>query len=261
MGLGREQPPGSTLDDSYFEGIDMNLHGQRVVVLGGTSGIGLATASAAAERGAEVIVVSSNKARVEQALATLPAGAAGHAVDLTDAAQVGALFDSLGDIDHLVYTAGESLALMPVETLDLDRAKDFFALRYFGALAAVKAAAPHVRPGGSITLTTGTAKDRPGPGWSVASSILGAVESLTRALAVELAPIRVNAVSPGLVRSPLWDSMPDADREQWYRDSAAAIPLGRIGEVADIAQAYLFYLTEPFATGSVLTLDGGSVLV
>jgi NAD(P)-dependent dehydrogenase (short-subunit alcohol dehydrogenase family) len=124
----------------------------------------------------------------------------------------------------------------------------------------VHAAAPHLRPGGSITLTTGTAGRRPGPGWAVAASICGAVESLTRALAVELAPIRVNAVAPGVVRSPLWASMAPASREQLYRDTAAAIPAGRVGEPGDIAHAYLYCLTQPFATGSILTVDGGTVL-
>ncbi len=115
---------------------------------------------------------------------------------------------------------------MNLAALDLDKAREFFALRYFGALWAVHAAAPHLRPGGSITLTTGIAARRPGPGWAVAASICGAVESLTRALAVELAPIRVNAVCPGVVRSPLWASMTKASREQLYRDTAAAIPPG-----------------------------------
>lgn len=238
----------------------MDLHEQRVVVLGGTSGIGLATAKAAASLGALVTVVSSRQASVDRALANLPPGAHGRAADLADTGQVARLLDDLGSIDHLVYTAGEPLALMRLDTLDLDKAREFFTLRYFGALWVVHAAVPHLRPGGSITLTTGTAGRRPGPGWAVAASICGAVESLTRALAVELAPIRVNAVSPGVVRSPLWASMDRADRDQLYRDTAAAIPAGRVGEVDDIAQAYLFCLTQPFATGSILTVDGGTVL-
>jgi NAD(P)-dependent dehydrogenase (short-subunit alcohol dehydrogenase family) len=238
----------------------MDLHGQRVVILGGTSGIGLATAKAAASRGAEVTVVSRQPASVDRALAELPPGSGGRAADLTDPSLVCRLFDDLGDIDHLVFTAGEPLALMDVAALNLDKAKEFFALRYFSALWAVHAAAPHLQPGGSITLTTGTAGRRPGPGWAVAASICGAVESLTRALAVELAPIRVNAVSPGVVRSPLWASMPEDSREQLYRDAAASIPAGRVGEVDDIAHAYLYCLTQPFATGSILTVDGGTVL-
>jgi NAD(P)-dependent dehydrogenase (short-subunit alcohol dehydrogenase family) len=220
----------------------MDLHGQRVVILGGTSGIGLATAKAAARCGAEVTVISRQPASVDRALAELPLGTGARAADLTDPALVCRLFGDLGDIDHLVFTAGEPLALMNLAALDLDKAREFFALRYFGALWAVHAAAPHLQPGGSITLTTGIAGRRPGPGWAVAASICGAVESLTRALAVELAPIRVNAVCPGVVRSPLWASMSSTSREQLYRD------------------AYLFCLTEPFATGSILTVDGGTAL-
>ena len=238
----------------------MDLHEQRVVVLGGTSGIGFATAKAAADRGAEVTVVSSRPASVSRALADLPPGTRGKAADLTDTAQVSRLFEDLGSIDHLVFTAGEPLALMSLDTLDLDKAREFFTLRYFAALWAVRSSIPHLRPGGSITLTTGIASHRPGPGWAVAASICGAVESLTRALAVELAPIRVNAVSPGVVRSPLWASMTPASREQFYRDTAASLPAGRVGEVDEIAQAYLFCLTQPFATGSILTVDGGAVL-
>jgi NAD(P)-dependent dehydrogenase (short-subunit alcohol dehydrogenase family) len=158
----------------------MDLHGQRVVILGGTSGIGLATAKAAARCGAEVAVISRTSASVERALAELPPGTRGRAGDLTDPAVVCSLFGDLGDIDHLVFTAGEPLALTPLAALDLDQAREFFALRYFGALWAAHAAAPHLPPGGSITLTTGSAGRRPGPGWAVAASICGAVESLTR---------------------------------------------------------------------------------
>ena len=235
------------------------MNGQRVVILGGTSGIGMATAIAASQQGAEVTVVSSNQASVDRALKELP-GARGRAVDLTDAILVQALFDDLGDIDHLVFTAGEPLTLMPLDTMETAAAKRFFDLRYFGALTAVKAAKPHLRSGGSITLTTGSAGDRPEPGWSVAASICGAINSLTRALAVELAPIRVNAVKPGVVRSPLWASMSEADREQYFRDTAEALPVGRIGEVDDLAQAYLFCISQPFATGSIITVDGGAAL-
>jgi NAD(P)-dependent dehydrogenase (short-subunit alcohol dehydrogenase family) len=238
----------------------MDIHGQRIVVLGGTSGTGLATAKAAARLGAQVTVVSRRQASVDQALADLPPGTCGRAADLTDTDQVLRLFDDLDSIDHLVFTAGEPLLLMSLDTLDLDKAREFFTLRYFSALWAVHAAMPHLRPGGSITLTAGIVSQRPGPDWAVVASVCGAVESLTRALAVELAPIRVNAVSPGVVRSPLWDSMPQASRDQMYRDTAASIPAGRVGEVGDLAQAYLFCLTQPYATGTVLTIDGGFAL-
>ncbi|MBC6457053.1 SDR family oxidoreductase [Actinomadura sp. HBU206391] len=239
----------------------MDLQGQRVVVLGGTSGIGLATAEAAARQGAVLTVASSRRASVDHALTRLPDGCDGRVVDLTDARAVGRLFDDLGEFSHLVYTAGEPLALMPLDTLDLDAARNFFELRCFGALGAVRAALPYLRKDGSVTLTTGTAKDRPGTGWAVAAGVCGAMEALTKALAVELAPIRVNVVSPGFVRSPLWSGMGEEERERMYAEAGAASPVGRVGEVEDIARAYVFLMTEPFATGTVLTVDGGNLLV
>ena len=139
--------------------------------------------------------------------------------------------------------------------MDLAKARDAFELRYFGALGAVSAAAPKIRPGGSIVLTTGSAADRPAPGWSVAASICGAMDSLVRALAVELAPLRVNAVKPGVVRTPLWGGQLN------YDDAAATLPVGRVGEPEDIAAAYVFLMDQPYASGSILTVGGGNVLV
>jgi NAD(P)-dependent dehydrogenase (short-subunit alcohol dehydrogenase family) len=237
-----------------------DLREQRIVILGGTSGIGFATAAAAAAAGAHVTVVSSRESSVERALAALPTGASGHAVDLTSTSEVRDLFGGLGGIDHLVFTAGESLDVRPLHEWDLADARRFFELRYFGALTAVQAAAPYLRPIGSITLTTGGALHRPHPGWSIAASVVGAVDALTRALAVELAPIRVNAVCPGVVRSPLWGSMDETARDSFYRTVGESLLTGQVGEVNDIAQGYLFLMTQPYATGSVLTLDGGGSL-
>src|SRR5258708_24740645 len=179
----------------------------RVVVVGGTSGIGLATACAAAAWGAQVIVVSARQASVDSALAVLPETATGYVVDVRDSAAFDEAFDRIGQFDHLVYTAGESLTVAPLAELDLDTARSFFAVRYLGVLTAVRAAVPRLRAGGSITLTGGLAALRPALGWSLVASVCGAMEALTRALAVELAPIRVNLVRPGLVRSPLWSTM------------------------------------------------------
>ncbi len=239
----------------------MTLQDERVVLLGGTSGIGLATAGLAAAQGATVIVASSNPESVKRALDTLPATASGEAVDLIDAAAVEAFFDGLDAFDHLVYTAGESLTLLEVASMDLAQARKAFELRYFGALGAVSAAASRIRPGGSVVLTSGAAGDRPSPGWSVAASICGAVDSLVRALAVELAPLRVNAVKPGVVRSPLWSTMPVEDQQTLYDETSRLLPVGRVGEVTDIAEAYVYLMNQGYATGTILTVDGGHVLV
>ncbi|MEU7799542.1 SDR family oxidoreductase [Micromonospora arborensis] len=238
----------------------MNLSDQRVVVLGGTSGIGLATATRAAREGAQVTVASRNQRSVDRALATLPAGTHGYAANLTDPGDVARLFQRLGAFDHLVYTAGEPLALMSVDALDLSAARTAFDLRYFGSLSAVNAALPYLRPGGSITLTTGTANHRPSAGWSVAASITGAIDALVRALAVELAPLRVNAVSAGVIRSPLWDPLPQETREQMYAQLSESLPLGRVGEPEEVAEAFVYLLRATYATGTVVTVDGGTLV-
>ncbi|RIX28603.1 SDR family oxidoreductase [Amnibacterium setariae] len=239
----------------------MSLTGTRVVIIGGTSGIGLATAHAAIDAGAQVVVASSRQASVDAALDELSPEATGRALDVLDADAVRAFFDGVGPFDHLAYTAGEPLRLLPVDGMDVDRARAFFQVRYFGALTVVGPAAKHIRPGGSITLTSGSARTRPGAGWSVASSLCGATTSLAGALAVELAPVRVNVVEPGIVRSPLWSAMSADEQQAMYDEQAALLPVGRVGEVDDVAAAFLYSMTQSFMTGSAIPVDGGALLV
>jgi NAD(P)-dependent dehydrogenase (short-subunit alcohol dehydrogenase family) len=239
----------------------MTLNDQRIVVLGGTSGIGLAVAQAAAAEGARVVVASRDLTRIEQALATLPASAEGRALDLQDAVAVEAFFAAIGAFDHLVYTAGESLRLSPLEETDVADARRFFDLRYWGAYTAAKWAHGRIRPGGSMVFTSGVAGARPGPGWAVAASICAAMEGLTRALAVELAPVRVNIVSPGVVKTPLWRGMTDAVRESLYAEEARRLPVGHVAEASEIAAGYLYLMRQTFVTGQTLTIDGGGLLV
>jgi NAD(P)-dependent dehydrogenase (short-subunit alcohol dehydrogenase family) len=236
------------------------LEGKRVVLLGGTAGIGLATAHAAAQEGASIVLVSSQQSRVDKAVRELPPATQGCAVDLTSEPAVSALFDRLGAFDHLVFTAGGPLQLGPLEATTLDDARAAFDLRFWGAFTAVKYAAPHIRPGGSIVLTTGIAGARPQKGWTAAASICTAMEGLTRALAVELAPIRVNAVSAGMVRTDLWSPIPSADREAMFESVAQTLPVKRLGEASDIAQSFVYLMREGFSTGTVLVVDGGGVL-
>jgi NAD(P)-dependent dehydrogenase (short-subunit alcohol dehydrogenase family) len=238
----------------------MSLSGKRVVILGGTSGIGLATAKAAEREGAAVVIASSRKERLDRALAVLRSGAEGEVVDVADEAQVRALFERIGTFDHLVFTAGENLQLEPLAAMQVERARGFVNVRFWGAFMAAKYGSPHIRPGGSITLTNGIAGLRPRKGWTVAASICGAMEALTRALAVELAPIRVNAVCPGTVRTELWSGMTESARETMYRDAAQRLPVGRVGEADDLAETYLYLMREGFSTGQVLVVDGGAVL-
>jgi NAD(P)-dependent dehydrogenase (short-subunit alcohol dehydrogenase family) len=239
----------------------MTLDGKRIVVLGGSSGIGLATAQAAAREGASVVIASSRRGRVDEALATLPADAEGHVLNLADDIAVQALFAQLGSLDHLVFTAGETLRLSSLESTDVEVARRFFGLRYWGAYLAAKYSSGSIRAGGSIVFTSGIAGQRPRSGWALGASICAAMEGLTRALAVELAPIRVNIVSPGTVKTPLWAEMAEADREALYRQAAEKLPVRHVGEAAEIAEAYLYLMRQSYCTGQVLVVDGGAVLV
>ncbi len=239
----------------------ISLQKSRVVVAGGTSGIGLAVAEAAARAGAEVVIASSNADRVQSALKQLPQGTRGEAVDFTNESRAKAFFDSVGPFDHFVYTAGESLFLQTIAEMNIEAARKAFDVRYWGAVTAVKYAVPHIRQGGSITLTSGVASSRPMATWTIPSSILGAMESLTRALAVELAPLRVNAVAPGVLRTNLWSNMTETDRNGLYDAIAQKMPVQRVGEASDVAQTYLYLMQQGFGTGQVIVVDGGHVLV
>jgi len=236
------------------------LKDKKVLILGGSSGIGLATARAAADEGAAVVVTSSRKEKVVAAIASIGGRATGEVADLADEAQTRALLERVGSIDHLVFTAGESLMLGPIATADLGAARRAFELRVFGAMAAVKHAAARIRAGGSIVLTHGIAGARPQPGFAVAASICGAMDALTRALAVELAPVRVNAVSPGFVRTPLWGNIPETEREAMFRETGRKLLVGRVGEPSEIAEAYVHLMRNSFTTGQTVIVDGGGVL-
>lgn len=236
------------------------LKDKRIVILGGSAGIGLSVARRALAEGARVVVVSSSGERVQRALADLP-GAEGQAVDLRVMRDVQALFERLGAVDHLVFTAGEELLLGPLANLDLQAARGFFELRYWAALAAVQAAAPHLSHSGSIVLTGGSAGVRPPPGFVIGAGICAAMEATTRALAVELSPIRVNIVVPGFVETSLWSNIPETTRTQMFAAAAAKLPVGRIAKPDDIAEHYLGFMRGRYVTGQALIVDGGGVLV
>jgi NAD(P)-dependent dehydrogenase (short-subunit alcohol dehydrogenase family) len=236
----------------------MNLDGKRVVVLGGTSGIGLAVARKAAGEGASIVIASSSEAKVDRALQQLSGSIAGLTIDLTQEDSIRSFFAELGAFDHLVYTAGEPLLSEPLETFSLERAQNFFGVRFWGAFLAVKHGAPLIREGGSIVLSSGMASRRSRKGWSIISSVCGATEAMTRALAVELAPLRVNLVCPGLVKTELWDSMSTEAREAMYQRAEQNLLVGRPGEADDLAEAYLYLMKNGFSTGQVVVVDGGA---
>jgi NAD(P)-dependent dehydrogenase (short-subunit alcohol dehydrogenase family) len=149
-----------------------------------------------------------------------------------------------------------------LEDSDLSAAKKVFDLRYWGAYAAAKYATPKIRAGGSIVFTSGVAGVRPHPGgWSIPASLCGAMEGLTRCLAVDLAPVRVNIVSPGLVRTPFWSNMPEAARDAMYGQMEQQLLVKHVGEAEEIADAYIYAMRQSYCTGQVIVTDGGGVLI
>lgn len=237
------------------------LAGKRVIILGGSAGIGLAVARAAAAEGAVVVIGSSNPQRVNDALKTLPSTATGYTVDLSAEEAIKDFFATVGTFDHLVYTAGESLRLSNISETDVAFARNYFTIRYWGAFLSIKYGAPFLREGGAITLTSGVAAERPGKGWSLGTSICSAMEGFTRAMAVELAPIRVNIVSPGIVKTDLWSAMSAEDRESMYNATAHALPVKMVAGPEEIALTYLYLMNQPYTTGQTVVVDGGWVLV
>ena len=238
----------------------MTLANQRIVIIGGSSGMGLATARAAATAGAAVTIASSDRRRLEAALAGLPGNCDGQVTNASSEADVAALFARAGELDHLIYTAGDAAGQRPLRDLSMKQARQLFDVRYWGAIAAVKHAAPRIRAGGSIVLTSGTIGVRPAPGAALAASAAAAIEGLTRGLAVELAPVRVNAVRPGVIRTTMWNGIPDPEREALLETLAERALTKTTGEPHQIAAAHLYLMENRFVTGTVLTVDGGFIL-
>ena len=240
----------------------MSLANSKVVIIGGSSGIGLATAKAAQDEGASVVITGRGEERLRSAREHLGGGARSVALDAADEAGTRALFEDLGPVDHVFFTAA-TLLFSPKLAGDSSAMKEAIDTRFWGSYYVAKYAATKMAEDGSITFTTGTAARKPIPGGAVVSASCGAVEALARALALELAPIRVNTVAPGLTDTPLHERMAGSKERAAKRiaDGAARLPLKRAGRAEDIAEAVLFLMKNRFITGITLTIDGGHMLI
>ncbi|MFI4995292.1 MAG: SDR family oxidoreductase [Hyphomicrobiales bacterium] len=237
------------------------LSGQKAVVIGGSSGIGLATAKAFLAAGAQVSFTGRDKARIEAASASLGKGAHGHAVDGKDGEAMRAFFAGLGAFRHLVLALGGGSAIGPFLELDEAKMRAGFDNKFWPFLAALRAALPHIERGGSVTFVSGAAGRRAFKGMSGLAAVNGALQAMIGPLALELAPIRVNAVSPGLIATPYWDRLPEQARQAMFESSASSVPAGRVGTGEDIASAILFLAQNSFMTGALIDCDGGARLV
>ncbi|KII85681.1 hypothetical protein PLICRDRAFT_126403 [Plicaturopsis crispa FD-325 SS-3] len=242
------------------------LFGRKIVVIGGSSGIGFGVAQAVYSLGAHVIISSSNSQKVSDAVARAKAAPTnggtveGIQLEGLDEVNVGKLFSKVGKFDHLVYTAGDALAVRGLHDTPVEGLKDVFNVRFWGGVSVAKVASPYISQQGSITLTGGMYVQRPPKGWAVTNAAAGANETLTRGLAVDLAPVRVNIVEAGAIRTELWNPFPEAVREKILSDFAEKTLVKRVGEVEDTTEAFLYFMRAGFVTGTYAVVDGGALL-
>ena len=233
----------------------MKVENERVIVFGGSSGIGLGIARECLARGAVVTIASRSEARLKAAAEALGGGdrLATLRADVADEKAV-QLALAGRPVDHVVITAAEP-SYGPIASLDMAAARRTVESKLMAALHVAK----HVRlpATGSLLVTSGVAAERPAPGGAVVAAVNGALDAVVRALALELAPARVNALSPGWVDTPFWDAFAGAAKTQRLADRARSLPVRRTGRTEDLAHAAVFLLENGFATGTVLHVDGG----
>jgi NAD(P)-dependent dehydrogenase (short-subunit alcohol dehydrogenase family) len=239
--------------------MEPTLNGRTAVVVGGSSGMGRAVVDALTAAGASVVSTSRDPAASPATADLEAAGVTVVKADITTREGLSDLQDAVDTVDHIVLSAA-SLQYKPFRDFPADEAAHTVTGKLLGYWNVVHQLAPKLSDDASIVLFSGVASTRPGPGTAAVTAANAGVEGLARSLAVELAPIRVNALSPGIVDTESWSGMSSQEREQLFTDTAASLPVGRIGQPEDAAAAVLFLLTNPYVTGTVLDIDGGARL-
>ena len=231
-----------------------SLSGKTIIVIGGSSGISAAVAQAALARGAHVIVAGRRLAPGSDS------GLRSEPVDVTDSASLTQLFETVGRFDHLVYTSGPSVRAKPLIETDLDEAQDNFDVKLWGALRAIQHALPFLHEQGSITLTSGQLGRKLATGQFIKTGINAATEALGKQLAKELAPRRVNVISPGVIDTPAYAGLGQEQRLAMFAKAGQGLPVGRVGQAEEVAAGYVLAMENGFMTGAVVDIDGGGLL-
>jgi NAD(P)-dependent dehydrogenase (short-subunit alcohol dehydrogenase family) len=235
------------------------LKDKRILVIGGGSGIGLGIAKGAAQEGAKVLIASRDAEKI--AAAAKPIGATSAVIDVREEKNIAQFFQEHGAFDHIAFTAGdwETLVSGPLADLDLAKAAERMTTRFWGAVAVAKHGATKLPPGGSYTITNGMLAHRPRKGMPLVTASAQAVEGLAIGLAVDLAPVRVNCVCPGLIETEMWDKFPEG-----YRGMMTAMTqkqlVQRPGQPDEAGEAYLTCMRNTFMTGQVIKIEGGVAL-
>jgi NAD(P)-dependent dehydrogenase (short-subunit alcohol dehydrogenase family) len=237
------------------------MKNETVVVFGGSSGIGEATAAAALRQGARVVIAGRDAGRLEAAKARLGAGAEAAAVDATKRAEVDAFFRGLGRFDHLVLALSGAKGAGAFRELPIDDVRVGLETKLLPHLSVAQAALPTLRADGSLTFVSAASARSSMPGTAGLAAINAAIEAAARVLAVELAPLRVNAVSPGIVDTPWWDAVPAQFKQGAFAQACATLPSRRVGRPEEVGELIALILRTGFIAGSVFEVDGGHRLV
>ncbi|GIG67564.1 SDR family oxidoreductase [Phytomonospora endophytica] len=238
----------------------MELNGQRALVMGGGSGIGAATARLFAEAGAEVVITGRRADVLADTAAAIGARVRPATVDAASDEDLAAFFADGTTYDHLVLALSGGSGGGPITALALDDLRDGIEAKLIAHVRALKATLPHLAPGGSVTFIGAVSARAALPGTAGLAAINGAVEAMVGPLAAELAPRRVNAVSPGVIDTPWWHALPEEQRQAMFDGFAKALPLGRVGLPEDVARAVVSLATNTYITGTVLEVAGGAQL-
>ena len=235
---------------------------QRIAIISGSSRIEFAVAQAAADAGAEVIMGSSSKVKLQAALGAFTERVEAWQIDVTNEESVREFFDKLGEVDHVAITVGASYSPALVVRLDLSESQKPFLVKYWGQFLVSKYASPKLTEGDSNTLTSGILSQSPSKNLAVQASVNAAVEALGRTLAIELAPRRANVISPGFIDTGklLADVPPPKRAVQLLELKGSHLQVQRVGQPKDVAAAYIFAMENAYLTGQVLIVDSGSLI-
>lgn len=235
------------------------LKDKKVVIIGGSSGIGFESARQIIAQGAEVIIASRSEDKLQKTKEQLGASVTVFTLDTTQEQQVQSFFEKVGEFDHLVVSAAETFGGSFLQT-DTAQARQLFENKFWGQYFAAKYGAQKISPHGSIILFSGVVAYKSMVGSSILGAVNAAVSNLGQTLALELAPIRVNIVSPGIIDTPSRSKMPEETRNNFYATVENKLPVKRIGRAEDVAQGVLYLLQNSFVTGTVLHVEGGHTL-
>ncbi len=232
----------------------------RVVVMGGSSGIGEATAALFAAGGAEVVVTGRGQDKLDAAVGRIGGKTTGYRMDAMSQDDIDGFFAQSPAIDHLVIAVSGAAGSGPFAELDLEDLAAGFDRKFWPQVRILKAALPHLSSAGSVTLISAGSSRAAFPGTAGLAAINGALDAMVPPLAVELAPLRINAVSPGVIDTPWWDRVPQEQRRTLFEGISATTLAGRVGRPEDVAAAIVSLATNGFITGVVLDVQGGAIL-